>query len=167
MTVATASRETRRHNTHRHITRRHITHRLSPRRVLGALALATVMLLAVACTPEQMAAIDLANSTRREAGLPELLPSPALIDKAQAWADELARRGSLSHSTLTAGVPDGWLKLGENVGKGPSIEAVHAGFLGSPAHYANLIDPSFNWIGTGVATASDGTIFVVQVFGHY
>jgi uncharacterized protein YkwD len=157
MTVATVS----------HRTGQPSTHRLSPRRLLGALALATVMLLAVACTPEQMAAIDLANSTRREAGLPELVPSPALIEKAQAWADELARQGTLSHSTLTDRVPDGWLKLGENVGKGPSIEAVHAGFVGSPAHHANLVDPSFNWIGTGVATASDGTIFVVQVFGHY
>jgi uncharacterized protein YkwD len=143
------------------------TRRFRTRRVMGALALAAVMLLAVACTPEQTAAIDLANSTRREAGLPGLLPSPALIDKAQAWADELARRGSLSHSTLTDGVPEGWVKLGENVGRGPSIEAVHAGFLGSPAHRANLVDASFNWIGTGVATAGDGTVFVVQVFAHY
>jgi uncharacterized protein YkwD len=143
------------------------TRRLRTGRVMGALAPATVMLLAVACTPEQMAAIDLANSTRREAGLPGLVPSPALIDKAQAWADELARRGVLSHSTLTDGVPDGWVKLGENVGRGPSIEAVHAGFLGSPAHRTNLVDASFNWIGTGVATAGDGTVFVVQVFGHY
>jgi uncharacterized protein YkwD len=141
--------------------------RRTARSLVGAAALAVVLLLCIGCTPEQMAAIDAANADRRAAGLTELLPSPALNAKAQAWAEALAQRGGLVHSTLTDGAPDGWTKLGENVGKGPSIDAIQRGFMGSPAHRANVLDPSFNWIGTGVATAADGTVYVVQVFGHY
>jgi uncharacterized protein YkwD len=146
-----------------------IAHR--PRRTVrglcGAGVLGVVMLICIGCTPEQMAAADAVNANRREAALGELLVSPALIDKAQAWADDLARRHTLEHSTLSDGAPEGWLKLGENVGSGPSIEAIQQGFMASPAHRANVLDPQFNWIGTGVATADDGTVFVVQVFGHY
>jgi hypothetical protein len=137
------------------------------RAVVAATTLAVVALVCIGCSPEQIAAADAANASRQAEGLPALVMSPALSEKAQAWAVELARRQSLSHSVLTDDAPEGWLKLGENVGRGPSIEAIQDGFMASPAHRANVLDPSFNWIGTGVATASDGTIFVVQVFGHY
>jgi uncharacterized protein YkwD len=141
--------------------------RRTVRGLIAAVGLAVVMLLCIGCTPEQMAAIDAANADRGAAGLPTLTASPALIAKAQAWADQLAQRHGLSHSRLTDGAPEGWLKLGENVGMGPTIDAVEQGFMASPAHHANIVDPAFNWIGTGVATASDGTVFVVQVFGQY
>jgi uncharacterized protein YkwD len=64
-------------------------------------------------------------------------------------------------------MPPGWTKLGENVGRGPSIDAVYDGFLQSPAHRANLLDSAFNWVGTGTAVAADGTVYVVQVFARY
>jgi uncharacterized protein YkwD len=121
----------------------------------------------VGCTPEQQATLDQINASRAQAGLNTLLPSPHAMAKAQAWADQLARANGLSHSTLADGMPTGWTRLGENVGRGPSIEAVFNGFLQSPAHRANLLDPSFQWAGTGVAVAADGTVFVVQVFARY
>jgi uncharacterized protein YkwD len=123
--------------------------------------------LLVGCTPEQQAVLDQINAQRAQSGLSGLLPSPDAMNKAQAWADQLARNGRLSHSTLSSGMPEGWTKLGENVGRGPSIDAVFQGFLQSPAHRANLVDAAYNWGGTGVAVAADGTVYVVQVFARY
>jgi uncharacterized protein YkwD len=119
------------------------------------------------CTPEQQAVLGKTNASRTEAGVPEMLPSPDAMNKAQAWADQIARSGALAHSTLADGMPAGWTKLGENVGRGSSIDAVFQGFLNSPGHRANLLDPAFNWVGTGVAVSPDGTVIVVQVFARY
>jgi uncharacterized protein YkwD len=131
------------------------------------LAVATLFVLLTACTPEQQAILDKVNATRQDAGLGALLPSPHAMDKAQAWAGQLAQSGHLAHSTLADGMPSGWSKLGENVGRGPSLDAVMQGFLDSPAHRANLLDPAYNWVGTGVSSTPDGTVVVVQVFARY
>jgi uncharacterized protein YkwD len=144
----------------------------APRRSRRRPALALVAILAflvalTGCTPEQQATLDQINAARTQAGVPTVLPSPHAMDKAQAWANQLAGVGSLSHSSLTDGMPEGWRMLGENVGMGPSIEAVFQGFLQSPKHRANLLNGSFNWAGTGVAIAADGTVYVVQVFARY
>jgi uncharacterized protein YkwD len=130
-------------------------------------ALVGLLLLLIGCSPEQQAALDQINGTRRDAGLTELLPSPHAMEKAQAWATQLAQAGSLRHSGLIDGMPEGWQKLGENVGSGPSLDAVYQGLLQSPAHKANLLDPTYNWAGTGVAVSADGTVYVVQVFAQY
>jgi uncharacterized protein YkwD len=138
----------------------------------GRLAIVAVVLAALAvvlsgCTPEQQAVLDRINATRNDAKLTQLLGSPHAMDKAQAWAEHLAQTGSLAHSNLTDGMPEGWTKLGENVGRGSSIDAVYDGFLRSPAHRANLVDPDYNWVGTGTAVAADGTVYVVEVFARY
>jgi uncharacterized protein YkwD len=143
------------------------TRRRTRRPALAVLAIIAVALMLTGCTPEQQAVLDQINASRAQAGVPTLLPSPHAMDKAQAWADELARNGSLSHSNLPDGMPEGWMTLGENVGKGPSLDAVFQGFLQSPRHRANLLNGSFNWGGTGVAIGADGTVFVVQVFAKY
>ena len=63
----------------------------------------------------------------------------------------MAAAGILSHSNLTAGITEKWGKLGENVGMGPDNATVWNAFLHSAEHYANLVDPSYNRVGVGVA----------------
>lgn len=133
---------------------------------LGGFLIA-LLLVAAACSPQQQQALDLVNAERAAAGIHGLLPSPHAMNKAQAWAEEMARTGSLRHSDLRQGMPEGFLRLGENVGRGPSIEAIQQGFMNSPAHRANLLDRNFDWGGTGYAVAADGTVYVVQVFAKY
>jgi len=87
--------------------------------------------------------------------------------KAQAWADHLASIGYLWHSNLAEAVDPGWSMLGENVGSGPSADAIERAFLNSPGHRANIMNPQFNWAGTGVAVSGNGTVFLVQVFAKY
>lgn len=141
--------------------------RRSTRRASVVAALLVAVLLLVGCTPEQAAVRDHANAARRAAGLHELSLDVNLNKKAQEWADHLAAIGRIEHSNVAEGVPPGWRKLGENVGRGPSIEAVHNAFMSSAPHRANILDPAFAGIGTGVAVGADGTVYIVQVFGLY
>lgn len=75
--------------------------------------------------------------------------------------------GNLRHSELSDGVIGDWLVIGENVGYSGDIATVHQAFLESEGHRANILDPRFNWIGTGYAEGSDGRIWVSQVFVQY
>lgn len=125
------------------------------------------LVLISACTPEQNRIAELVNSSRAEAELPHLTSSLPLMDKAQRWAEQLAAAGALSHSDLAEGMPEGYRSLGENVAAASTIEAAHQALLNSPEHLENIMNPAFNWIGTGYAAAPDGTVYVVQVFAQY
>jgi len=103
------------------------------------------------------------NSTRAAAGVPALRLDPQLSGLAQTWAEQLATWGRLQHaSDLSAGVTQGWQKLGENVGRGGSTDAIYAAFVASPTHYENIVDPAYTEIGIGVVQGADGRQYTVQ-----
>ncbi len=104
---------------------------------------------------------------RAARGIPALQVDPGLSRKAQDWAEQLAATRSLRHSDLTVGVPDGWTSLAENVGSGTSTADMHARFMASTLHRANILEPRSNRVGIGVATGSDGRLYVVEEFGGY
>jgi hypothetical protein len=37
-------------------------------------------------------------------------------------------------------------------------------FVASPAHYKNIVDPAYNYVGVGVTIGADGRMFVTQDF---
>lgn len=143
----------------------------APRRrratLLVALAVILLGMLAGACTPDQLRLQQLVNDERTNAGLTPLLPSPHASAKAQAWAEELSRSGTLRHSRLDEAMPEGYLQIGENVGRGPDIETIHLAFMDSPGHRANILDPAYGWVGTGYARSPDGVVYVAVVFARY
>lgn len=114
-------------------------------------------------TAAQRRVAQLVNATRANHGLRALTLHPVLTRKAQRWAEHLAGINRLVHSTITDGVPANWQALGENIGRGRTIAIVHVALLNQPEH-RQLIIGRFNRIGTGVATAASGQVFVVQVF---
>jgi uncharacterized protein YkwD len=137
-------------------------------RKLGRLLMlvAAVTLAAAACTPAPPDPVrDLVNQSRRSVGLPALIAHGQLDAKAQAWSEKLARDGRLSHSHLPSGITVQWKRLGENVGMGPTIESVHRAYLNSPSHRANILNSSFNHIGTG-HTKVGSTVYTVHVFAQ-
>lgn len=103
------------------------------------------------------------NTLRASQGLARLRVNANLTNKARKWAGRMAARRRIWHSDLADGVTANWHKLGENVGRGGSVAALHAAFVNSPRHYANLVDPAFRYVGVGVVTV-DGTSFVSEVF---
>ncbi|HVL07532.1 MAG TPA: CAP domain-containing protein [Acidimicrobiales bacterium] len=107
--------------------------------------------------------LALTNQVRAAKGLPALTIDSQLTSVAQAWAVELAGRGVISHNPSVRSQVTGWKVLGENVGVGGTVDAVHAGFVASPTHYANLVDSAYTKVGYGIVRP-DARILVVEVF---
>jgi uncharacterized protein YkwD len=55
----------------------------------------------------------------------------------------------------------------ENVAAGyPSYASVLTGWMGSPGHCSNLMNPNFSNLGVGVARSVSGVLYWTQNFGH-
>ena len=113
-------------------------------------------------TAQQRRIAELVNQSRRANGRGTLALQRQLTDKAQAWAEHMAREGRLSHSNLSSGVPPGWRAIAENVGTGGSLAGIHNAFMGSSRHRSNILG-NFTHIGTGYAVGH-GQLWVCQVF---
>lgn len=123
---------------------------------------------------EVEAVIQLTNQARQEAGLPPLQANPALTSAAQSHASDMAINDYFSHtsqdgSTLVDRVSAAgysWSALGENISRGRGdADAVMQGWMNSPGHRSNILNPEFQEIGVGYAEASSGPYWV-QVFGR-
>ncbi len=103
------------------------------------------------------------NNLRAGKGVAALGTHPVLTAKAEAWAANMAATNTLYHSTLTDGITVAWTKLGENVGVGGDVPSLFQAFVNSPLHYANMVDPTFQWVGLGVAYGG-GRMWVAMEF---
>jgi uncharacterized protein YkwD len=140
-----------------------------------AAALLAMVLLAVAaagCMPAQEKTfLDRTNALRSQYGVPRLYEHPNLTNKAEAWAQHMARTGTLAHSTLSANLGSlNWKSLGENVGYSSptkdTLLTIHNMFVNSPGHRKNLLNSGFTHMGVGVAKDSKGRIWVAEVFAR-
>ena len=95
--------------------------------------------------------VALLNQTRARVGAPPLIVDAQLTALARRHAQTMADAGKIFHANpISAGVTAPWVKLGENVGTGPSVPPVMDAFIASAPHYANVIDPAFTYVGVGV-----------------
>ena len=131
--------------------------------VVATVAVAVGVLPAQADPGDAARLLALTNQVRASQGLPALSTDSQLTAVAQAWATELAGRGVISHNPSVRSQVTGWKVLGENVGVGGNVDAIHAGFVASPTHYANLVDSAYTKVGFGIVRP-DARIFVVEVF---
>ncbi len=132
-----------------------------------ALGLSIVLLAvgsAVKAPPAEAGTVDdeqlfvqLINQVRADVGLPALSVHPELTSGARSWAAAMSSNDQLAHAPdMTVGVTAPWTVLGENVG----VHGIHdpnqlfQAFVASPAHYQNLVDPRFQYVGVGVIHAS-------------
>ena len=117
---------------------------------------------------------ELFNSINRERqahGLPALKWSNALAVAARKHATAMARQESLSHQFPgEASLPGRahqagghFVSLSENVAEGADASLIHAQFVKSPKHHANILDTDMNSIGVGVVERN-GQLFAVEDF---
>jgi uncharacterized protein YkwD len=141
----------------------------------------------VAHAPEDVVrerVVELVNQARsrsrrcgkeRFAAVPPLRASRQLDEAAFRHARDMAHKGFFDHRAPDGSQP--WDRVrragyrprisGENIAYGPeSAEEVVEGWLDSPGHCANIMEPRFKEIGVGVATSPRRSrIYWVQTFG--
>jgi uncharacterized protein YkwD len=135
-------------------------------------ALATVIAaLAVPSTPAD-AAIDSGmeqdflcrtNAERRKAGVARLRVADDLVRVARRHSVRMADQNHLHHNPNLASDVRSWRRVGENVGRGPSVSSLHTALMNSPGHRRNLLDSSFTEVGIGVERRGS-QVWVTQVF---
>lgn len=138
-----------------------------PRAILRIAVVLVAAAVLTSCGPTMSAderyLLDATNGVRAGVGRKALVHNEALAERARWWAGVMASDGKLRHSDLR-GIPIAYTKAGENVGMGGSVETVHRALVASSGHYANMVDKDFNRVGFGAARASDGTVWVVEIF---
>lgn len=170
--------------------------RITPLASRAALALLAAFVLAAAVSAwDAMVAresvakvhtrvVELVNAARsharrcgreRFAAAPPLAVSRKLAAAAGEHARDMARKAYFDHRGSDGSQPRDrvrragyqWRLTGENIAFGPeSAEEVVAGWLGSPGHCANIMEPKFREIGVGFAVGRKrGHIYWVQEFG--
>lgn len=134
----------------------------------------------------ERALFDAANRERAAHGLAQLRWDNALANAAREHAQLMAERNTLSHQfpgeaalqdrARVAGAR--FTEIAENVAEGPSAEVIHASWMHSPPHRANLLDPELTAIGIAVVGAASrdggpgsgrggaGMLFAVQDFSQ-
>ena len=104
------------------------------------------------------------NGARASAGLPGLAVAGDLAAVAQGQAQRMAASGTLYHNPNLATEVTGYRLAGENVGYGPSTSAIHAAFMASPPHRANILNTRYTQVGVGVVVDGGGVTWVAEVF---
>lgn len=107
--------------------------------------------------------VSLANDARAVDGLPALGVRSDLQAVARRHAVRMADEGRVFHNPDLPDQVGGWQRLGENVGKGPTVDEIHEAFMSSASHRRNILDGGFTEIGVGVEVR-DGVIWVAEVF---
>jgi uncharacterized protein YkwD len=143
-----------------------------------AAATATVMLYWAAygqtsITRAERELFSSVNQARQAQGLPPLRWNEALAAAARRHAAIMAERGTAQHAfdgelSLSARVKQAgahFTWLSENVCEGPTPIFIHAQFMKSPAHRANVLDRDMDSIGIGIAD-HDGQLYAVEDFSQ-
>jgi hypothetical protein len=120
-----------------------------------ALGLAASAVWAATVATAASDTVGLTNAERVAQNLRPLVPVADLNAAAQQHAEEMAAAEAIWHTPDLAHRVTGWKRVGENVGRGPTIEAVHNGFMASPTHRENILQPAYTQMGVGMATGAD------------
>ena len=114
--------------------------------------------------------LDLVNQVRAQAGLGTLVVRDDIVSIAVGHSQDMARQSLLFHNdnlfTPAVRASLGAGALGENVDMNFNIPAVHAAFMNSPHHLANIVDPRFTAAGFGVVIDAAGDYWVTEDFAQ-
>lgn len=106
---------------------------------------------------------SLLNEERSRRGISVLAFDSALFEVAKKHSDEMARLGRPFHSTSLDSQVSGWSVLGENVGRGPTVDQIHQAFMASAAHREQILDPEYRGYAVGTVTSGE-QIWVTELF---
>ena len=114
--------------------------------------------------------MQLANQARAQAGAGPLQWDAALATAARQHCLRMAAEGSISHqyageqdvSARAAQAGAHFSLIEENVALAPTPAAIHDGWMHSPGHRANLLNPKVDHVGVAVVAGRDGLYVVAD-----
>jgi uncharacterized protein YkwD len=117
----------------------------------------------------------LINGERAAAGVPPQAWDDRLAAIARSHSRDMASNHFVAHVSPTTGDAGARVRraglpstlVTENVGEAYSARQAHAGFMASPGHRANVINPQLTHIGIGVVVPREGrgaSLFITQLF---
>jgi hypothetical protein len=107
------------------------------------------------------------NQERSKRMIAPLARMRELDEIAREHVDAMARENRAFHSNpnfLKMSFHRPARRLGENVAKGSSIRAIHEAMLATRSDYNNIADRRYTHLGMATAKASDGELFMCQIF---
>jgi uncharacterized protein YkwD len=107
--------------------------------------------------------VSLINNLRASVGVPALAAVGELRSHARTWSQHMSESGVFEHSNLYD-IPGPWQSVAENIAASTSVQNAFNGLVSSSGHYANMVNPDFAEIGSGVWTDTDGKLWVTHVF---
>ncbi|MFA5602934.1 MAG: LysM peptidoglycan-binding domain-containing protein [Bacilli bacterium] len=117
--------------------------------------------------------IRLVNTERTKVGSPPLTPNNELNRVARIKSEDFVKNNYFSHNSPTYGTPFDMLRsfgitftaAGENIAKGQrTAQEVMNTWMNSSGHRANILNPTYNQIGVGVARDNNGNLLWTQIF---
>lgn len=125
--------------------------------------LAGLSIPALGSASDEQYFVNAINSERAAVGAPPLSVDGSLVAYARSHSQWMIANG-FKHSTNLGADLSGWSQLGENIGMGGNRESLHAQFMASSGHRANLLNPIYDKVGVGVVYSGDGVPYVTQIF---
>jgi uncharacterized protein YkwD len=127
---------------------------------------------------QEQALLDMTNADRAQNGLPPVTFDPDALQVARVRAAAQIPDGPLSHYNslgevafvgLLADAGVQYTLAGENLARASSTEQtlvaqLNEALMNSPAHRANILEPSFNRLAVGAATGPDGRVAFAEIF---
>jgi uncharacterized protein YkwD len=120
--------------------------------------------------------LDEINQVRRRSGLSRLTFYHELLPVARAYSRRMAERRFFSHEdpegrTVRERVDEAdirWRMIGENLAYSngyvnPVAASLH-GWMESPGHRRNILEPDFNMTAIGVWISPEGTVYFTEIF---
>lgn len=117
--------------------------------------------------------VRLVNVERSKKGLAPLAANWQLARVARYKSQDMINKNYFSHTSPTYGSPFNMMETfgirfsaaGENIAMGQKTPAeVVTAWMNSPGHRANILSPTYNQIGVGLATSSSGKTYWTQMF---
>jgi putative cell wall-binding protein/uncharacterized protein YkwD len=119
----------------------------------------------------------LVNQARADKGLSPLVVSASITSVARNWSGKMASSGTFEHNPSYASqMPSGWTTAAENIAYGAvsngqyPASTIHANFMASSGHRANILNSSLTHLGVGVAFVTRNGfnyVYVTEDFGRY
>ncbi|HHW47726.1 MAG TPA: SafA/ExsA family spore coat assembly protein [Clostridiaceae bacterium] len=117
--------------------------------------------------------IKLVNAERAKRGLAALKANWQLSRVARYKSQDMVNKGYFSHTSPTYGSPFKMMEsfglkfsaAGENIAYGQRTpQEVMNAWMNSPGHRSNILNPSYNEIGVGLARTKSGVNYWTQMF---